>query len=133
MFDRDGVIYMVIEIGENIEIFADRTVYFAAYSFEAIIMDAPEHGGITFAPPLHMAEDGSIAFVDGLQHAHAMFTLPLDASRANPEQAAQLMAEWGFLECGTPCEEWQAARAAMLETFEGAVVRRVVRESGIEA
>jgi hypothetical protein len=84
-FDRDGVLYLVFGIDENIEMLADHTVSFAIWDVE-----------LGFAPSaevITMLDDGTITFVDGLQKGRAMFALPLDASRADPARVAQILEE----------------------------------------
>lgn len=80
----DGTYYMVVEC-DSILPFADRTVYlmvqqgmfpnFSAYAFDAAT------GAIGTDP----------AAVDGI---NVLFTLPLDASLADPAQAEALLAQW---------------------------------------
>jgi len=91
-FDRDGVLYLVLEIGSDIEMFADRIANYAIWA---------TGGDIGFAPGaevLRMEEDGTISFTDGLTVAHAMFTLPLDPAKADPARVLQVLEERGFTE-----------------------------------
>ena len=53
--------------------FADHTVYLAFYE-----------GGVPTREYFTMAEDGSIAFAQGIAGPHALFTLPLHESKADP-------------------------------------------------
>jgi len=90
--EKDGVYYMVLNINDSIEMLADRTVSFGIWDWD-----------LGFAPGselLTMLEDGTIAFVEGLQKAHAMFTLPLDASKADPARVEQFLKERGLIEDG---------------------------------
>jgi len=86
-FEKDGVFYMVVEIDENIEMFADRTVYCGIWDAS---MGFP--GSAVFT----MGGDGTITFVDGLQKAHAMFTLPLDPDWADPARVERIIEEMGI-------------------------------------
>ena len=87
-FEKDGVYYMVLNVTESIEMLADRTVSFGIWDFD-----------LGFAPGsalLTLRGDGTVAFVDGLRKAHAMFTLPLDASKADPARVEQILEELGI-------------------------------------
>jgi len=89
-FDRDGAIYVVLEVDADIEMFADRTVSYGIWATEE---------GFGFAPSeklFNMAEDGTISFAENLPVAHAMFTLPLDVSKADPERVARVLEEQGI-------------------------------------
>lgn len=81
---HEGVDYFIFE-SNSLEIFADHTVYIAAY--EGI---AP--GAETFA----MEEDGSIRYQDSYNGPKALFTLPMDASKADPAAVAALLEEIGM-------------------------------------
>ena len=70
--DRDGVVYYLLDT-QSLEIFADHTVYLAFYQ-----------GFLPSRELFSMAEDGSIAFAEGITGPHALFTLPLDESKADP-------------------------------------------------
>jgi len=87
-FEKDGVYYIVFNIDENIEMFADRTVSFAIWD-----------GSLGIAPSaalLAMKDDGTIAFAEGLQRPRAMFTLPLDPERADPARVERVLEELGL-------------------------------------
>lgn len=84
-FLNDGVAYYLFDCAD-LEIFADHTVYLAVGQGLSPSSD-------TFA----MAEDGTISFIDGFQGAHALFTLPLDAGRADPAAVERLLTELGIL------------------------------------
>lgn len=83
-FVHDGVVYYLYEF-ETIEKFADRTVYFAMYE-----------GGVPGPDTFTMAEDGSISFAESYHGPHALFTIPLDESKADPEAVAHFFDESGF-------------------------------------
>ena len=72
-FVQDGVAYYLFDT-QNLEMFADHTVYFAIYE-----------GGVPNPATFPTAEDGSISLAEGVQGA--LFTLPLDASKADPAAA----------------------------------------------
>lgn len=81
----EGIRYYLFDYS-NLEIFADRTVYLAVYEGFAPSTDI-------FA----MAEDGTISYSDGYNGARAMFTLPLDPAKADPEAAMQLLIGQGII------------------------------------
>jgi len=88
-FEKDGVIYIVYECGENIEMFADDEIYFAMW----------EQNGVGFSPGpeiFTMHEDGSITFTEGAEFGHAMWTLPIDPNRADPDLVAKTLDELGI-------------------------------------
>lgn len=69
----DGIAYYILDV-QNLQMFADRTVYLAVYE-----------GGVPTAETFSMAEDGSISLREGV--TGALFTLPLDPAQADPEAA----------------------------------------------
>ena len=77
-FIEDGVIYCLFDC-RNLEMFADHPVRFAIYE-----------GGVPNTDVFSMAEDGTISLREGV--VGALFTLPLDESRADPA-AARAFAE----------------------------------------
>ena len=88
-FEKDGVLYWIYQIDENIEMLANRTVYLGIWDM-----------GIGFmgAEMFNIGDDGSIAFADGLDKAHAMFALPLDPSKADPSRLEQVLSDRGYEE-----------------------------------
>lgn len=84
LLERDGVLYYLLDV-QSVEMFADHTVYLAFYRGAAPGQD-------TFT----MAEDGTISFAAGLEGPHALFTLPLDKSKADPAAVERFMDESGF-------------------------------------
>lgn len=83
-FVHEGTAYYLYELS-SIEMFADRTVYFAIYE--------------GFAPDTQtfdMAEDGSISFAEDYEGPHALFTIPLDESKADPEAVDAFFNKIGF-------------------------------------
>lgn len=83
-FIRDGVEYFIFECS-TLEMFADHTVYFAAYE-----------GFVPGSDIFTMAEDGTISFAEGYEGAQALFTLPLDSSKADSAAVAELLQEIGL-------------------------------------
>ncbi len=83
-FVYEGVNYFIFECS-NIEIFADRTVYLAAYEG-----DAPDSSTFT------LSANGEISFAEGFVAPHAIFTLPLDSAKANPDAAKSLLESIGI-------------------------------------
>ena len=79
----DGTFYFLLKTSD-LNIFADRTVYLAFY----------EDGFAPSAEKFTIAEDGSIAFAESYDGAHALFTLPLDPNLADPATAAAMVAPY---------------------------------------
>ncbi len=80
----DGVFYYLLDV-QNLEMFADRTVYLAFYE-----------GGAPSADSFTVQADGSISFSEDFEGPHALFTLPLDESLADPAAAEAFLAEYGL-------------------------------------
>jgi len=81
----DGIRYYLFDYS-NLEIFADHTVYLAIYE------------GMAPSPDIFtMAEDGTISYAEEYEGVRAMFILPLDPSKADPEAATQLLIDQGIL------------------------------------
>lgn len=70
---QDGVFYFLLDT-QDLGMFADHTVYLAFYE-----------GGVPSRQTFVMAEDGAISFAEDFDGPHALFTLPLDASLADPD------------------------------------------------
>lgn len=79
----NGTFYFLLNTSD-LNVFADHTVYLAFY----------EGGFAPSAETFVMAEDGSIAFAEDYQGAHALFTLPLDPGLADPAAAEAMAAPW---------------------------------------
>lgn len=79
-FVQDGITYYLYEY-DSLEVFAGRTVYLAVYE-----------GMSPNADVFDIAADGAITFQDSFTAPHALFTVPLDAARANPSALAELEA-----------------------------------------
>jgi len=77
----DGVYYYLLDT-KSIEMFADHTVYMAFYE-----------GGVPNNTIFAVAEDGTIAFAEDFEGVQALFTLPLDPSKADPAAAEAFLAE----------------------------------------
>ena len=84
LLEQDGVLYYLLDT-QNIEMFADHTVYMAFY-----------RGTLPDRDTFTMAEDGTIAFAEGVEGPHALFTLPLDEGKADPAAVEQFMDDSGF-------------------------------------
>lgn len=82
-FVQDGVTYYLYEY-DSLEMFADRTVYMAIYE-----------GGAPNAGLFDITADGTISFKAGVSAPHALFTVPLDASKADPNAVAEFEASLG--------------------------------------
>lgn len=84
----DGVLYYLYEY-DSLEMFAGRTVYMAVYE-----------GGAPHAGLFDIAPDGTISFKADMSQPHALFTVPLDASKADTDAVAEFeaaMREDGFI------------------------------------
>lgn len=85
----DGICYRVIDC-TNLEVFGDRTVYLAVY-------DSPfetEQFGTVHAiaeDALKMKEDGTIDYFEDFPNPHALFTLPFEEDKADPERAQEYL------------------------------------------
>ena len=92
---RDGVYYYLLDT-QSIEMFADRTVYMAFYE-----------GFVPNNETFTVADDGTIAFAEDFEGVQALFTLPLDPSRADPAAADAFLEEYdiGWTNDRTPGEE----------------------------
>lgn len=99
-FVQDGVTYYLYEY-DSLELFAGRPVYMAVYE-----------GGAPNAGLFDIAPDGTISFKAGMSEPHALFTIPLDASKADSEAVAKFeaaMREDGFILTPTEMESALAA------------------------
>ncbi|MCD7890113.1 MAG: hypothetical protein LUG23_09440 [Oscillospiraceae bacterium] len=81
-FIQDGVEYFLVET-TNVTVFADHTVYIAAYSGTL----APTSNKYT------LNDDGTISVVEGYDGVATLFEIPLDESLADPEAAEALIAK----------------------------------------
>ena len=89
-FAQEGILYYLFEC-DNVEPFADRTVYLAVYPGTHI----PPNAG-TFA----ISDEGHISVKAGAEAA--LFTLPLDEGKADPEKVAAMgFDSWEPLEMDT--------------------------------
>lgn len=84
-FLYEGVNYFIFECS-NLEIFADHTVYLAAYE-----------GSAPDAETFKINEKGEISFADGYSAPHVLFTLPLSPDKANPDAVKKLLASNGIV------------------------------------
>lgn len=81
---KDGVYYYLLDTA-SVEMFSDRTVYMAFYE-----------GGAPSNSIFTMADDGSIAFAEDFEGVQALFTLPLDPSKADPAAAEAFVESTGL-------------------------------------
>lgn len=95
----DGVAYEVFDC-PNLEIFADRTVYLAVYDTVFLTEDYPvakcedPSNNKIYARSdecLTMNPDGSIEFFEDFPNTHALFVLPFDKSKADPERSQKYL------------------------------------------
>lgn len=84
LLEQDGVLYYLLDV-QNLEMFADHTVYVAFYQGASPSLDY-----------FVMAEDGTISFAEKFEGPHALFTLPLEQSKADPAAVEQFMDNSGF-------------------------------------
>jgi len=82
---QDGILYRLVEC-DNVELFADHNLYLCVsegtfYDTEAYFYDK---------------QTGNISRNENYKGLNALFDLPADRSKANPEKAAQYMASLGF-------------------------------------
>ncbi len=84
-FIEDTVEYFIFDC-DNIEVFADREIYLAMY----------EHGMAPSADIFEMDADGKIKFREDCKGAKAIFTLPIDKSKADPERAREILESIGL-------------------------------------
>lgn len=109
-FALDGVLYYLYEY-DSLEMFAGRTVYMAVYE-----------GMSPSADMFNIAADETISYKDGVSEPHALFTIPLDAAKADPAAVAEFeasMRQDGFIL--TPAE-LEAALAAEGDAQPSAIV-----------
>ncbi len=109
-FIEDGVIYCLFDC-RNLEMFADHPVRFAIYE-----------GGIPNTDLFSMAEDGTISLRESV--VGALFTLPLDESKADPAAAQAFVESTGLVwepvtDAELAAREQEAAGADTLESLCG--------------
>lgn len=80
--EENGVLYYLYDC-ENLEIFADKNVYLAVYE-----------GFIPGLDIITMNPDGTFEFAESYNGFKAMFRIPLDTSKSNPEAANELLKEY---------------------------------------
>ena len=68
----------------------------ADYTFTPLVYLAFYQGTAPDRDTFTMAEDGTISFVNGFEGPRALFTLPLDAGKADPAAVERFMDESGF-------------------------------------
>lgn len=93
-FSADGVFYYLLDV-QDLNMFAHRTVYLAFYE-----------GGAPSRDTFCVAPDGSISFAEDFEGPHALFTLPLDASKADPAAADAFVEGTGLnIDYNAPLED----------------------------
>lgn len=111
---KDGVCYYLLDT-RSVEMFADRTVYMAFYE-----------GFVPSNEIFTVAEDGTIAFCDDFTGVQALFTLPLDAAKADPAAVDAFLKEndIGWTNERTPAEdEFETERTVDEDGNETVVIR----------
>lgn len=83
-FARDGVYYYLLDV-KNLEMFADHTVYLAFYE-----------GRTPSKEIFTVAQDGTISFAESFEAPHALFTLPLEQSKADATAVEQFIQDSGL-------------------------------------
>lgn len=119
-FIEDGVIYCLFDC-RNLEMFADHPVRFAIYE-----------GGIPNTDLFSMAEDGTISLRERV--VGALFTLPLDESKADPAAAQAFVESTGLVwepmtDAELAAREQEAAGADTLESLCGVNYRSYIVET----
>ena len=119
-FIQDGVIYCLFDC-RNLEMFADHPVRFAIYE-----------GGVPNTDLFSMAEDGTISLRENV--VGALFTLPLDESRADPAAAQAFVESTGLVwepmtDAELAAREQEAAGADTLESLCGVNYRSYIVET----
>ena len=119
-FIEDGVIYCLVDC-RNLEMFADHPVRFAIYE-----------GGVPNTDLFSMAEDGTISLRESV--VGALFTLPLDESRADPAAAQAFVESTGLVwepmtDAELAAREQEAAGADTLESLCGVNYRSYIVET----
>lgn len=109
----DGVLYELLDCG-NLGIFADHTAYLAIYEYDLTDLYEQKFPGertngdsLVWASPseaIKVDEDGTAAFLPDYPKPHALFTLTLDESGADPERAQE------YLETFPLYQDWVAQR-----------------------
>ena len=119
-FIEDGVIYCLFDC-RNLEMFADHPVRFAIYE-----------GGVPNTDLFSMAEDGTISLRESV--VGALFTLPLDESKADPAAAQAFVESTGLVwepvtDAELAAREQEAAGADTLESLCGVNYRPYIVET----
>ncbi|MCI8979391.1 MAG: hypothetical protein HFE52_01850 [Clostridia bacterium] len=86
--DDNMVDYFVYEC-DSLEMFADHTVYIAVYG--GISPDGASAGFAPSSDIFTMDGDGSIRFADSYKGDGAIFTVPFDKSKADPQKASEVL------------------------------------------
>lgn len=94
---EEGVLYRLVEC-DNVEIFADRELYFCICDGSFFNRDAY----------LYDKETGEISRNEAYDGLNALFTLPLDSAKADPEKAAAYLEKLGIRESDVSEEKLNA-------------------------
>lgn len=84
---EDGILYRLLEC-DNVEIFADHNLYLCVSEGTFYDTEAYYYDKLT----------GKISRNEEYGGLNALFDLPMDISKANPEKAAEYMASLGFID-----------------------------------
>lgn len=114
---EEGVLYRLVEC-DNVEIFADRELYFCICDGSFFNRDAY----------LYDKETGEISRNEAYGGLNALFTLPIDSAKADPEKAAAYLGKLGIRESDVSEEKLNAGLedGFTVQTVEGS-------EKGAEA
>lgn len=88
-YSKDGIIYYIFE-ADNVEIFADRTVYLAVYG-EKLNEEVQSVKKTYVEPYLYDEKTGKISRNADYEGINALFEVPLDPEKADPEAAEKYM------------------------------------------
>ncbi len=111
----DGALYRLVQC-DNVEWFADHDLYLCVSDSTFYRAEAYNYDKVT----------GEISRNETYVGLNALFELPIDDSRANPEKAAEYMASLGIMEVEFPEEklrpEMESFGMQMVESETGAMV-----------
>lgn len=114
--EENGILYYLYDC-ENLEIFADKNVYLAVYE-----------GFVPGVSIININPDGKFGFAESYSGFRAMFKIPLDPSKANPEAANEILKEY-FEEEKTDLLYSETAKAEAKGEYE---IDYLGRKSGVK-
>lgn len=114
---EEGILYRLVEC-DNVEVFADRDLYFC-------VCDGSFYNGDAY---LYDKETGVISRNEEYDGLNALFALPIDETKADPEKAAEYLEGLGIEEKDIPEEKLNAEVGD-----EFAVQATEGNETGVEA